>query len=110
MRITLVTALLLAASAAGPAFGREAAILSRSDAATVMLDRGDTNPVAIWISQNSVLDADDQKVGAGPIKAAGRDRKIALAIPANQRRYVLLQDGTYETFGASFFSQFRSVR
>lgn len=93
MRITLVTALLLAASAASPAFGREAAILSRSDAATVMLDRGDTNPVAIWISRDSILDADDQKVGAGAIKAAGRDGKVTLAIPANQRRYVLLQDG-----------------
>jgi len=93
MRTTLVTALLLAASAASPALGREAATLSRSDAATVILDRSDTKPVAILISQDSVLDADDQRVGADRIKASGKNGKITLAMPAEQRRYVLLQDG-----------------
>ncbi|OHC97368.1 MAG: protein tyrosine phosphatase [Sphingomonadales bacterium GWF1_63_6] len=93
MRITLVTALLLAASVATPAIGREAATLIRSDAATVLLDRGDINPVAIWISQDSAIDADDQRVAADKIKAAGKDGKIPLPIPADERRYVLLQDG-----------------
>ena len=89
MRITLVTALLLAASVASPAL---AATLMRSDANTVLLDRGDITPVAIWISQDSIIDANDQRVGADRIKAAAKDGKIALAIPADQRRYVLLQD------------------
>lgn len=93
MRLTLVTALLLAASVATPAFGREAATLIRSDAATVLLDRGDINPVGIWISQDSAIDADDQRVPADKIKAAGKDGKITLPIPADERRYVLLQDG-----------------
>lgn len=92
MRITLVTALLLAASVASPALGREAATLMRSDAATVLLDRGDITPVAIWISQDGVIDADDQRVGADAIKAAGKGGKITLTIPADQRRYLLLQD------------------
>lgn len=93
MRTTLVTALLLAASVASPALGREAATLSRSDATTVLLDRGNTDPVAIWISQDRLLDAADQRVEADKIKAAGKDGKIKLAIPADQRRYVLLQNG-----------------
>lgn len=93
MRITLVTALLLAAWVASPAHGREAATLMRSDTATVLLDRGDINPVAIWISQDSTIDASDQRVGADTIRAAARDGKIALSISADQRRYVLLQDG-----------------
>lgn len=93
MRITLVTALLLAASVASPALGREAATLTRSDTATVLLDRGDIKPAAIWVSQDAMLDASDQRVDADRIKAAGKNGKITLAVPADQRRYVLLQDG-----------------
>lgn len=87
----------LAASASAPAFAREMATLSRVDAQTVSLDRGETTPVAIWISKDSMIDAADQKVDAATIKAAGKDGKIRLAMPAAERRYVLLDDGKSHT-------------
>lgn len=92
MRITLITALALAVSIATPAGAREAATLTRIDAANVTLDRGETVPVAIWISQDGMIDKADQQVEPGLIRAAGKDGKLTLAIPADSRRYVLLKD------------------
>jgi protein-tyrosine phosphatase len=83
----------LAASVAVPTLAREAATLTRLDAATVELARGEITPKAIWISKDSLIDAADRKVDAATIKAAGKDGKIRLAIPAAERRYVLLDDG-----------------
>lgn len=88
MRITIITALALAASIATPASAREAARLTRIDAASVTLDRGETRPVAVWISQDMTLDKADQQVEA----AFAKDGKLTLAMPANMRRYVLLKD------------------
>lgn len=89
MRITLTIALVLVASTASPSVAREAATLTRIDAASVALDRGETAPVAIWISQDAFLDKADQRVAANRIKADGL---LTLAIPADSRRYVLLKD------------------
>lgn len=94
MRITHITFFAaLAASTACPALAREAATVTRIDAQSVTLDRGETAPAAIWISKDATIDASDQKVDAATIKAAGKDGSIRLAIPASERRYVLLDDG-----------------
>ena len=88
MRIAPITALVLAVSIASPASAREAATLTRIDAASVALDRGETRPVAVWISQDMAIDKADQRVDPG----FGPDGKLTLAIPANSRRYVLIKD------------------
>jgi len=96
MRISLISsalALLLAGTFTSPAPARERATLTRIDAASVALDRGEITPVAIWISADTVLDASDRRVDAAGSAAADPDGRITLAIPATERRYVLLQDG-----------------
>ncbi|TNE43292.1 MAG: tyrosine-protein phosphatase [Sphingomonadales bacterium] len=94
MRITHAAFLAaFAASTAFPALAREAAVLTRVDTRSVALDRGETSPVAIWISKDAIIDASDQKVDAATIRAAGKGGKITLDIAATERRYVLLEDG-----------------
>lgn len=87
--ITLVLTIL---STAAPASAREVATLARIDANSVALDRGEIVPSGIWISKDEAIDADDRKVDAATIKAAGKDGRISLAIPASERRYVLIKD------------------
>lgn len=92
MRSTLTTALAaILAMAATPAMAREAATLTRTDAASVVLDRGEAKPAAIWISKDTLLDDTDQKVDGAILKSAKKDGRITLPIAADSRRYVLLQ-------------------
>ena len=93
MRITLSISLaLIALSAAAPAAAREVASLTRVDAQSVTLDRGEIVPVDMWISKDDRIDANDRKLDAAIIKAAARGDKVTLPIAANERRYVLLKD------------------
>lgn len=93
MRTTLtITLALTTLSAAAPANAREIATLTRIDAGNVALDRGTFTPTGIWISQDGTIDASDHKVDAATIKAAGKDGRITLAMPASERRYVLMKD------------------
>lgn len=93
MRTTLITTMALATLLVAPsASAREVATLTRIDANNVALDRGEIAPVSIWISQDQVIDASDRKVDGATIKAAGKDGRITLAIPASERLYVLMKD------------------
>lgn len=93
MRITLTLTMALATlPAVVPASARELATLTRIDTNSVALDRGEIAPAEIWVSQDQTIDASDRKVDVATIKTAGKDGKIMLAIPASERRYVLLKD------------------
>ncbi|HUD29925.1 MAG TPA: tyrosine-protein phosphatase [Novosphingobium sp.] len=81
----IALAALTVALAASPASARELATLTRIDAQTVELSREDTAPVAVWISADTVLDKGDQRFAA-----SSKDAKLTLAIPASERRYVIL--------------------
>lgn len=71
---------------ATPALAGERATLTRIDAAIVELDAGALKPASIWISRDDRYDAGDERVTA-PV----RNGKVRLAIPADQRRYVVLR-------------------
>lgn len=95
MRYTTCTALIatIAVLASSPASAREMATLTRLDAQTVELDRGDVAPVSVWISADTTVDDGDRRV-----TATGKDRKVKLAIPADEHRYViLLGEGGHST-------------
>ncbi|MYL98542.1 protein-tyrosine-phosphatase [Novosphingobium sp. FGD1] len=77
---------LTVALAASPALARELATLTRVDAQTVELAREDTSPVSVWISADPKLDKRDQRFAS-----ASKDAKLRLAIPASERRYVILE-------------------
>lgn len=98
MRKTTFTALLLASAltACAPAFARELATLTRIDEQTVELDRGKTVPASIWISSDTRIDDGDQHVAT-----SGKAGKLRLAIPASERRYVILlgEDGQATVVG-----------
>jgi protein-tyrosine phosphatase len=87
MRKTSFTTLVAATAvlASSPAFAREVATLTRIDARTVELDRGDTTPASVWISADTRIDDGDQRVAA-----TSESGKLKLAIPASERRYVIL--------------------
>jgi protein-tyrosine phosphatase len=82
-RIALATAL---ATAATPVFAIEPATVTRLDAGNVELDAGTLNPSAVWISADTRIDAGDKRA-ALPAKTG----KVKLAIPASERRYVILR-------------------
>lgn len=93
MRITLnISLAFIALSSAAPASAREAASLTRTDAQSVTLDRGDIVPVSIWISTDDRIDAGDQKVDAAIVKAVAKGDKVTLPVAANERRYILMKD------------------
>lgn len=84
LRIALAGA--LAAGALSPALALEPATVKRLDAQTVELDAGTLKPAAVWISTDIKVDAGDQRAAT-----PGRDGKLKLAIPASERRYVILR-------------------
>ena len=93
MRTTLIISLaLIALSSASPAMAKEVASLTRIDAQSVTLNRGDIIPVGIWISKDDQIDADDKKVDGALMKAAAKGDAVTLPITAAERRYVLLKD------------------
>ncbi|NWK94397.1 protein-tyrosine-phosphatase [Sphingobium lactosutens] len=93
MRITLTFSLaLIALSSATPGIAREAASLTRIDAQSVALERGDIVPTGVWISKDDRIDNADQKVDVAIVRAIAKGEKITLPIPASERRYVLLKD------------------
>lgn len=77
----------LALAAAAPAFAGESATLVRIDAANVELDARAVRPVSVWISSDTRIDDSDTR--AALPDTAGR---LELAIPASERRYVILRD------------------
>jgi protein-tyrosine phosphatase len=81
---TLAAVLALLAS---PALASERATVTRIDAATVELDAAGLEPASIWISRDDRHDPGDERV-TQPAKAG----KLRLAIPAAERRYVILRD------------------
>jgi protein-tyrosine phosphatase len=81
---TLAAVLALLAS---PALASERATVTRIDAATVELDAAGLKPASIWISRDDRHDPGDERV-TQPAKAG----KLRLAIPAAERRYVILRD------------------
>lgn len=66
---------------------REAATLTRIDPARVELARDGDAPVAVWLSDDEVIDAEDQLV-----IARSDARKLALPLAADKRRYVILRN------------------
>ena len=72
---------------ASPALAAERATLTRIDAGTVELDVAALKPASIWISRDDRYDEADERV-----TASAKDGKLRLAIPADQRRYVILRD------------------
>ncbi|MEJ2410628.1 MAG: tyrosine-protein phosphatase [Novosphingobium sp.] len=80
----------LAVLVSSPASAREMATVTRLDAKTVELDRGDSAPVSVWISADTRIDDGDRRVAA-----TAKDRKLKLDIPADERRYIILlgEDG-----------------
>ena len=88
MRPIMGIGLAIAAVAMAPtAFALEPATITRLDAEHVELDAGALKPASIWISNDTRIDAGDQRA-ALPSKAG----KLKLAIPARERRYVILRD------------------
>lgn len=69
-----------------PAFALEPATVTRLDAATVELDAGALQPQSVWISADTRVDQGDQRAAT-----PGKDGKLKLAIPASERRYVILR-------------------
>lgn len=93
MRTTLTISLaLITLASASPAMAKEVASLTRIDAQSVTLNRGDIIPVAIWISKDDRIDANDKKVDVALVKAAAKGDTVTLPITATERRYVLLKD------------------
>ncbi|MCB2076841.1 MAG: tyrosine-protein phosphatase [Novosphingobium sp.] len=86
MRFTLATLLALAVLPASAAEARELAAVKRIDARTVELSREGTDPVAVWLSDDTLIDAGDHLV-APQSKAA----TLRIDIPQTKRRYVILQ-------------------
>lgn len=76
----------LAIGGVSPALALEPATVTRLDAATVELDAGALQPRSVWISTDTRIDESDRRV-ANP----GKDGKLKLAIPASDRRYVILR-------------------
>jgi protein-tyrosine phosphatase len=72
---------------AWPALASERATVTRIDAATVELDAAALKPASVWISRDDRYDAADERV-----TASARNGKLRLAIPADQRRYVIVRD------------------
>lgn len=68
-----------------PASAHEAATLIRLDAHTVELEREDAAPVSVWISADTKLGKGDRRFAK-----ATKEGKLTLPIPANERRYVIL--------------------
>ncbi|MEJ2459211.1 MAG: hypothetical protein P8Y58_14150, partial [Novosphingobium sp.] len=54
----------LAVLVSSPASAREMATVTRLDAKTVELDRGDSAPVSVWISADTRIDDGDRRVAA----------------------------------------------
>jgi protein-tyrosine phosphatase len=90
MRLGLASAITLVLLPATIAEAREVATLTRIDAANVELARDTEAPVAIWLSDDELIDAGDQLVSARSVA-----RKTALPLAADKRRYVILlsEDG-----------------
>lgn len=87
MKKTATALIALTMAVAGtPAMARELATLTRLDAQTVELGREDTTPVSIWISTDTKLDKGDQRFAT-----SSKDARLKLAIPAAERRYVILE-------------------
>ncbi|MBB4860931.1 protein-tyrosine phosphatase [Novosphingobium chloroacetimidivorans] len=84
LRIALAGA--IAASVTPAALAIEPATVTRIDAATVELDAGALKPQSVWISADTRIDDGDQRAGV-----PGKDGKLKLAIPASERRYVILR-------------------
>ena len=85
--IVALAAIAAALFATVPVQAREAATVTRLDAANVSLTREDASPVSVWLSADTVLDKADtrlaDKLGKGP---------LTLALPASERRYLILKD------------------
>ncbi|MET1754450.1 tyrosine-protein phosphatase [Novosphingobium sp. RD2P27] len=69
-----------------PALALEAATVTRLDAKTVELDTDRLKPQSIWISADTQIDAGDQRIAT-----PSTDGKVTLAIPASERRYVIIR-------------------
>lgn len=78
---------LLIAPTLAHASAAEIATLTRLDATTVELDAGTLKPASVWISSDRQIDGSDRQAAL-----PGRTGKITLAIPASERRYVILRD------------------
>lgn len=84
----IAKALVVLALAASPALAAEGATVTRVDAGTVELDVGALKPRSIWISADTQIDAGDQRAST-----PGKDGKVKLAIPASERRYIIMREG-----------------
>jgi protein-tyrosine phosphatase len=83
LRITLTGA---AVALATPVLAAEPATLTRLDAQTVELDASALKPASVWISADTKVDSADTKAAV-----PGKAGKLKLAIPASERRYVILR-------------------
>jgi len=91
MRSAIIAVLTAALLPAGLAEAREIAVLKRVDAGNVELVTTGFAPAEIWLSDDEVIDAADQRI-------SGRTQAGTVTIPlsADKRRYVILKgtDGT----------------
>lgn len=88
MRSATAATFLLATLLTGTAEAREFATVTRIDAVRVELAREDDAAASVWLSADPVLDKADRLVAKG-----SRERKLAIDIPATERRYVLVRQG-----------------
>lgn len=84
--LRIVAGALVALSAA-PTLAAETATLTRIDGATVELDTLALKPASVWISADRQIDRSDWQAAL-----PGKTGKVKLAIPASERRYVILRD------------------
>lgn len=87
MRLDVVSGIAIALFSGNMAEAREIATLTRIDPARVELARDSDVPVAIWLSDDEVVDSGDHLV-----TARSTSRKLALPLAADKRRYVVLLD------------------
>ncbi len=92
MRIAAAVAVSIALLSGTAIEAKENARLTRIDADTVELTRTDSAPATIWLSHDTVLDKGDAKVGS----KSTADR-IRIALPSNQRGYVIVREGKGRT-------------
>lgn len=90
MRLAIVSAITLALIPGGIAEAREFATLTRTDAGHVELARDDNAPVAVWLSNDEVIDSGDHLVSP-----RSNARKLTLPLAADKRQYAILlgEDG-----------------
>jgi len=92
MRASFAIVSAAALLSAGTANARELATIERVDDSAVQLVRDAGDPVSVWLSEDTLLDASDREVAERFDKG-----KLSLEVPSDKRMYVILQSSTGES-------------